>query len=321
VTGTGNKTSQVFVTSSGAKIGSYDPKYGAYNPGAPGDEIEISVNGTAKLTSTQVYGDLTAQGSIIQSGSTISGDAVANAPAEVFDDIDPLVNSLMATSKTANDNAKLAAIFGSKWVPVSGSQNYGDLIVNSGTFTVPPGTYRFRRLEITGGAKVTFDTSTAPSTICYVGSGSGTGTKNDLTVTGTGSALYVGNGTSTNGLMTVLGIDCDFNVGTGAVYGQSKTDPNNAGFAQIISLGGNSSSDDFTVAGTVYGRLYAAAHAVSVTGKMFGSALARTVKIGTNGLFAFDEGHLGTTLPANSKKVSIMATWPGGYETAPPKPY
>lgn len=316
VTGTGNKSTQVFTTSSGAKIGSYDPDYGAYNPSSPGDNVQITVNGTAKLTGTNIYGDITAQGNVNTSSSTITGTVTANAPPEDFDDIDPLVNQLMASSKITNNNAVLAGIFGTKWIPVASTQNYGDLIVNGGTYTVPPGTYRFRKLEIKGGATVTFNTIGGPTTICYVGSGAGTGTGNDLTVA-SGSKLLVNNGTTSNGLMTVLGIDCDFNVATGGVFGQSTTDPNNAGYTQVISLGGNASSDNFTVAGTVYARLYAAAHAVSVTGKMYGSALARTVTIGTNGLFAFDEGYLGTTLPANSDEVTVMATWPGGYEVAP----
>jgi len=316
VTGTGNKTSQVLTTSSGAKIASYDPDFGAYNPASPGDNVQITVNGTAKLTGTNVYGDVTTQGSIINSSSTITGTSITNSPPEDFDDIDPLVNQLMASSKVANNNAVLAGIFGTKWTPIAGTQKYGDLIVNGGTYTVPPGIYRFRKLEIKGGATVTFSTTTGPSTICYVGSGAGTGTGNDLTIAA-GSKLLVGNGATSNGLMTVLGIDCDFSVATGGVFGQSTTDPNNAGYTQVISLGGNASSDNFTVAGTVYARLYAAAHAVSVTGKMYGSALARTVSIGTNGLFAYDEGYLGTTLPANSDEVTVMATWPGGYESAP----
>jgi len=316
VTGTGNKNTQVFKTSSGAKVGSYDPDYGAFDPSAPDDNIQITVNGSVKLTGTNVYGDVTAQGSISNSSSTITGTSTTNAPAEDFDDIDPLVNQLMADSKTSNDNGVLAGIFGTKWTPIAGTQNYGDLIVSGGTYTVPPGTYRFRKFEVKSGATVTFDTSTGPSTICYVGSGAGTGTGNDLTLATNGKVL-VGNGGTENGLMTVLGIDCDFVVNSGSVFGQSVTDPNNAGYTQVISLGGNASSDNFTVAGTVYARLYAAAHAVSITGKMYGSALARTVTLGTNAIFGYDEGYLGMTLPANSDEVTVMTTFPGGYESAP----
>lgn len=148
-----------------------------------------------------------------------------------------------------------------------------------------------------------------------MGSGQGTGELNDLTLTGK-SSVTVSPGTTQNGLLTVLGPDSDFRVSGGSIYGQPLKQGDKAGFSQIISLGGNTSSDEIEVTGgsTVYGRLYAAAHKFFLNGESswYGSALARTAVMGP-AMFAVDESSLGTMLPSPTR-FQVLARW-----RAPPK--
>jgi hypothetical protein len=311
--GTGSPSSTVLQLT-GSRVDSFDPADGAYDPSNPGEDANVAARGSINLSSSTVYGDATATGTSTEDGSSrIEGDLEENVPDFAVDDIDPIVYDAMNESRTANDNSRLAAIFGSQWTPLAGSENYGNLIVTTNTtYVIPAGTYRFRRFEVRNGASVRFDTSTGPARLIYVGSGAGTGTGNDLIVTG-GSSVKVANGGTTNGLLTVLGPDCDFAITSNAVFGQSTDDPNNAGYTQIISLGGNTSSDNITASGgaKVYGRVYAAAHVFTVDGaSWYGSALTRTVNV-RNSTFAVDLGSLGTTLNDPSS-YQVLARWPAG---------
>ena len=111
----------------------------------------------------------------------------------------------------------------------------------------------------------------------------------------------------------MLGPDCDFTILSNAVFGQSTDDPGNAGYTQIISLGGNTSSDSIQASGgaRVYGRVYAAAHVFTVDSATWhGSALTRTVTL-RHSIFAVDLGSLGTTLHDPSR-YQILARWPSG---------
>jgi hypothetical protein len=206
---------------------------------------------------------------------------------------------MIAQSLASNDNSTLATLFGASWTPIGGAQNYGDLIVSGGSFVVPAGTYRFRRFEVLAGASVIFDTSTGPVNLCYIGMGTGTGTGNDLIVDGNSTVASQSGGTQ-NLLRTILGEDCDFAVTDDSRFGQNLSDPNSAGYTQIISLGGNTSSDNITASSgsQVYGRLYARAHNLSVSGgaTWYGSGVVRTATV-TGATFAVDESMLGRTIP------------------------
>ena len=108
----------------------------------------------------------------------------------------------------------------------------------------------------------------------------------------------------------MLGSNADFKVRNNSIYGQAIGDENNAGYSQIISLGGNASSDDIMAesGSNVYGRIYAAAHTLTVSGaNWFGSALVRQTVV-TNGTFAVDEGSLGTTLH-DPTKYAVLTRW------------
>jgi hypothetical protein len=313
-TGTGNVNSVVLRIENGTRVGSFDPDIAAYDPANPGQDANVAGKGGMTVTSSNVYGDITVTGNSTETASWVGGTITENAPDFPVDDIDPIVFNAMNESQTTNQNAALAGIFGSQWQPVVSGQNYGNLIVSTaGTYVIPSGTYRFRRFEVRNGARVVFDTSAGPSRLVYVGSGQGTGTGNDLTVTGTNSSVKVNSGGTNNGLLTVLGPDCDFVVTSNGVFGQSTNDPTNAGYTQIISLGGNTSSDDIkvTTGGTVYGRLYAAAHLLTVdSASWYGSALARTATL-RNATFAVDVGSLGKSL-IDPSAYEILARWPVG---------
>jgi len=311
--GTGNSSTRVihFIQST---VDSFDPANGPYDLSSPGADGNVAGKGSLQMTSSTVHGDALVTGSSHEDAtSRVTGELTETAPDFPVDDIDPIVHDAMNDSKSTNDNGKLAAIFGSQWSPRPGSENYGDLIVTTNTtYVIPAGTYRFRRLEIRNGAAVRFDTSTGPSKLVYVGSGLGTGTLNDLIVTGS-SSIKVQNGGTSNGLLTVLGPDCDFTILSNAVFGQSTDDPGNAGYTQIISLGGNTSSDSIQASGgaKVYGRVYAAAHTFTVdSATWYGSALTRTVTL-RHSIFAVDLGSLGTTLHDPSR-YQILARWPSG---------
>ncbi len=314
ITGTGNPSSSVLEVSGTTTIASYNSDQGSFDIASPGSNGNLSIDGSLTLgAGTMIYGDVNASGSLLSGlPSYVVGDLELGVPAPAIEDIDPIVSSLLTSSKTANNNSVLSGIFGAMWTSVSGSENYGDLIVTSGTYVVPSGTYRLRRFEVRDGAKVTFDTQNGPSNLIYVGSGKGTGALNDLTVDN-GSSVEINNGTTTNGLLTVLGPDCDFKVNQNSIYGRSTVDPGNSGFSQIISLGGNTSSDDImaTNNSTVYGRIYAAAHKLTVSGsKWYGSALVRTASISSS-TFAVDEGSLGGKL-VDPTTYSVLAQWQAG---------
>ena len=313
--GTGDPSDVALSLASGSKVGSYDPADGAYNPSAPGNNGNAAVNGSVTMTGTSiVYGDVNAEGTSTEDlSSDITGTLTENTAPTEIDDIDPIVNNAMTASKTSNNNAVLGGIFGSQWTAVASSQNYGNLIVSTpGTYVIPSGVYRFRRFEVKTGVTVIFDTAGGPSKLAYVGSGSGTGTGNDLIVNG-GNVKIDPQGTG-NGLLTVLGVDCDFAVSNNSIFGQAVGDTNNGGYSQIISLGGNTSSDDITIStgSKVYGRIYAAAHKFTMSGSsyLYGSVLTRTASI-TASTIAIDEGSLGNGL-VDPSNYQILARWPAG---------
>ncbi len=316
VVGTGDPSDVVFNVAGGSDVGSYNPAAGAYDPSDPDDHVSIGANGSLNVSgSSTVYGDVTSSGTVSEdAGSDVTGTVEENAPSTEIDDIDPIVTNAVTSSKAANNNAALAAIFGAQWSPVAGPENYGNLIINTpGTYVIPAGTYRFRRFEVHNGANVIFDTSGGPSKLVYVGAGKGTGIMNDLIVDGA-SSVKINPNSTTNGLLTVLGPDCDFKVSGSSVFGQAIGDTNNSGYSQIISLGGDTSSDDIVVSGgsTVYGRLYAASHLFNLgsNSTWYGSALARTITLaGSNSTFAVDEGTTGNVL-IDPTDVAILARWP-----------
>ncbi len=295
-------------------IGSFDPASGAFDPANPGTEATIAINGSLTLSGgSQIKGDVTASGTLDSgSPSDVSGTLTENGGQTPVENIDPIVLDLYDSSRTANDNGDLGAIFGVNWFPLLGPENYGDLVVaDGGTYVVPSGTYRVRRFEVRDGTTVIFDTSGGPVKFVYVGAGQGTGTLNDLTLDTAGKVLVDSGGTQ-NGLLTVLGQDTDFRVLRDSVYGQSVNDPNNSGYTQIISLGGNASADEIEIdhRSTVHGRLYAAAHNLLLKNgsEWHGSAVARTVDLNHDGIFAIDRGSLGTSVP-DSTTHDILARW------------
>ncbi len=315
--GTGSRTTVTLTLSNGSIVGSFDPEDGPFDPASPGANGHVDINGGINMSgSSDIYGNATATGSITTSGgSAISGDIESGANPIPIESIDPLINQAMTDSRLANDNGVLSGIFGSQWSPVSGTQNYGDLLVTSGTYTVPAGTYRFRRLELTGGSRVTFDTSDGQTTLCYVGSGDGTGTLNDI-ILRSGSKLLVDAGGTTNGILTIFGPNCDFDISGGSVFGQEVNDPATAGYSQMISLGGDASGDMFLVSDSeVYARLYATAHTFDLraAAKWFGSGVIRTASLsggpGAPAIFAADEGALGRGL-FDPSSFELYARWP-----------
>ncbi len=316
VVGTGNPSDVILNIGGGSEVGSYNPSLGAYDPSNPDDHVSVGANGSLNLSgNSTIYGNVTTSGTVTEgAGSDVTGTVEENSAATVIDDIDPIVLTAMTTSQVSNNNAALAAIFGAQWSPQIGPENYGNLIVTTpGTYVIPAGTYRFKRFEVHNGAQVIFDTSGGSSKFVYVGSGKGTGTFNDLIVDGASSVKVNPSGT-TNGLLTVLGPDCDFKISGSSVFGQAIGDTNNSGYSQIISLGGDTSSDDIVVrtGSTVYGRLYAASHLFSLGANCswYGSALARTITLsGTNSTFAVDEGTMGNVL-IDPTEVAILARWP-----------
>lgn len=317
VVGTGKPADVVLTIKGGSKVGSFDPDDAPYNPANPGSEGSIGANGSISITgSSTVNGNATALGTVtVAATSLVTGNTVQNGPPLPITGIDPIVQAALLTSKTTNNNAVLAGIFGPQWKPVPGAENYGDLILTTpGTYVVPSGIFRFRRFEAHKGVNVIFSTSTGPSKLIYVGAGTGTGTLNNL-ILDSGATVRIDPGSTKNGLLTVLGPDCDFFASGGSVFGQAIGDPANSGYSQIISLGGDASVDDISVTGgsSVYGRLYAAAHVLTINGgsTWYGSALARTVNIGgtTPGTFAVDVGTLGNAL-IDPSTYAILARWP-----------
>ena len=125
------------------------------------------------------------------------------------------------------------------------------------------------------------------------------------------SSVFVDSGGTSNPLLTVLGENSDFKLFSGSIWGQNPGDTTTAGYSQLISLGGNASSDDIIVdsGSTYYGRIYAAAHEVAVTSgsTFYGSVLSRTVVV-DGSTVAIDESTLGDGL-ADPSGLSVLVKW------------
>ena len=302
-----------FVAGVPSLVGSYDPNDGAFDPSDPGTSGDIAANGSLSLdSSSHVHGDAHLSGTEQSDYEAhIDGDLVENGSQTPIEDIDAIVLDKYDSSRAANDNATLAAVFGGSWTPQGGAENYGDLIVeDGGTYVVPAGTYRVRRMELLSNSTIIFDTSAGPVNLIYVGEGPGTGRGNDLTLE-SGSSVLVDSGGTSNPLLTVLGENSDFMLKSGSIWGQNPGDTATAGYSQLISLGGSASSDDIIVdsGSTFYGRIYAAAHEVSLTSgsTLYGSVLARTVVV-DGSTIAIDESTLGDGL-GDSSGLSVLAKW------------
>ncbi len=119
-----------------------------------------------------------------------------------------------------------------------------------------------------------------------------------------------------NGLLTILGKDCDFEVSGSSIFGKNLADPASGGYTKIISMGGDASQDTILATGgaAVYGRVYATAHALSVTGSStwYGSVLSRTVTVTGSGTsvarIVVDESSVGSTL-LDSGGYDLHARW------------
>ncbi len=309
-------TSAVNLTmTSDSLMASYYPEYGAFDPLTAGQVNKIGINGSAIVDASEIDGDVSMTGTLSDVDALITGIVNENAPAEPIADIDPYVIGFFEASKTANDNGALAGIFGSMWTDENpASQNYGDLMVNDGgTYIIPAGRYRFRQFQVINGSTVIFQTSTGNAEVAYVGLGQGTGTGNDLTLH-SGTVKVDPGGSTAHTFMTALGANADFKILNASSYGQAIGDENNAGYTQIISMGGNGSSDDIMASGgsTVYGRVYAAAHTFTIEGgsTWYGSALAAEA-IFNDGTLAVDLGSLGSTLQSQwgSGGAQLLAYW------------
>lgn len=315
--GTG-RTSDVTCSLSGpATIASYDSGEGSFDPLSPGDAGNLEINGRVSLSgSVTIHGDVEASGTIATSGgANIAGEITPNAGAIPIDDIDAVVYDILASSRAGNDNGVLTSIFGSQWQPLSTSENYGNLLVTSGTHRVPAGTYRFKRFEVRNGATVIFDTSTGPVHIAYIGSGDGTGSLNDIIVEAN-ATVCVDSGDTTNGLLTILGVNCDMTLGSNARYGQNLAAPESGGYTQVISMGGDASSDGISLSGgaRMFGRLYAVAHTLTLAAgsHWYGSLLARSVSVSGSAsapvVIAIDESAVGGALLDRSG-FDLHARW------------
>jgi len=164
---------------------------------------------------------------------------------------------------------------------------------------------------------VTFDTSTGPTTLAYVGQG--TGSQDDSTVKD-GSSVHVKPGNTSNGLLTVIDSECDFRVKSDSSFGQDYYDFNDydTGYSQIVIGTSNGFSDSVEVTGdsTVFGRLHAKDHQLKLEDGAFwfGSALVKSVSIRGDGddddesRFAVDEGTTGNVL-TDPTNVQFLARW------------
>ncbi len=314
VAGTGDPDDLVLELGPATMVTEYDPEDGPpLMPGTDPGNVDVRVNGGASLSFfATVEGNVTATGSVsLGMAANITGTLTENAPETPIDDrLVPIANGLLDSSKQGNDNDLLASIFGDQWNPVDGDENYGDLILDGGEYVVPSGVFRFRRLELNGGATVTFDTSLGPSKIIYVGGQD----HNDLSVKDD-SSLVVDPGGTSNGLLTILSPDSDFEVTGQSVFGQAVGDPYNAGYSQIISAGGDGSYDRIKVHqdSAVFARMYAPNHKLEMTwnSAWYGSAVVRTALImGDQTVFAADRGEQGRTL---NPDFEVFARWRDGF--------
>lgn len=310
----GDPTDVKFTITNDSLLASYFPENGAFDPLTSGEVNKLGVNGSMVTDSmSTIDGDMRVTGTL-QSGdpSVITGTLTENAAEEPVEDIDPYVNYIFEGSKTGNDNAALEAEFGDMWTPQNPSaKGYGSLIVDDGLeHTITAGVYRFRNFEVRNGSTIILDTSGGDIDLVYVGQGAGSGSGNDLTVD-QNSVVKINPGGTENGVLTVLGENADFKIMNGSSWGQAVGDENNAGYMQIISLGGNGNSDGMNATGgsTVYGRIYAAAHELTITDSTwYGSAMAGEVYI-SNSTFAVDLGTLGVTLEAQSSNAQMLGFW------------
>ena len=151
--------------------------------------------------------------------------------------------------------------------------------------------------------------------------GSGSGSGNDLVVKG--SQVLIAPGSTTNGLQTMLDPDTDMRVQSNGVFGQGSgfyADTYNAGYTQIVILGGDGNNDtiELQAESSVYGQLYAREHVVTLKGNSawYGSALVKKIAISGDlegpAMFAVDEGLTGTTI-SDPTNFQVFARWRSDY--------
>ena len=308
--GTGDSEDTALTIDSGSIVGAYDGAVESFDALSPSDG-EVHVAGSLEiLNSSTSYGDVTLSGDL-EAGipSSVSGTLTENGTVSATDDIDAIVDDHLTRSKAANDNANLTAIFGASWTPIAGTENYGDLIISgSGTYVIPAGTYRFRQINITGGATVIFDTSTAPSTLTFVGGG--TETTNDFLLENS-SKIQIDAGGSSHGLTTVMAEACDLRIDDGSQFGQEINATSSSGYHQLIGKSRNGT--DFAEVlnqSEFYGRFHAVSHGLQLSGqsKWYGSAVAKTAQVLNTSTFAIDTSAQGTGLPIAGER-RVVASW------------
>ena len=314
--GAGGPPSDVmFTMTQDSLMATYDPTAGPFDPLTAGDGANIAMNGSMNMENAgSIRGGVSLTGTLVTGDPlNISGGLTENATEQIVADIDPYVIQVLNDSQAANDNAALASIFGGMYSDSTpAGENYGSLVVNDGgTYVVPAGTYRFKKFEVRQGSTVIFDTSAGDVNLVYIGAGQGTGAGNDLIVTQS-SSVKIDPGGTENNLLTVLGTDADFKVKGGSLFGQAIGDENNAGYSQIVSMGGNFSSDDIkaSTGSSVYGRVYAAGHMMTIElgSTWYGSALVGEAVVNA-GTFAIDIGTLGADLETRALDAVLLGYW------------
>ncbi|MEM7233880.1 MAG: hypothetical protein AAF517_17010, partial [Planctomycetota bacterium] len=312
-----------YTVANGAVVGGYNSTTGTFDPANP-EDTTVRVNGSSTL-----FGGATIDGTLKTSGTftgdelLVSGGVTQSAEATGIDSISAIWNAHLAEAAAANDNASLAAIFGTSYTPVSPSGDLGDLIVDGGTYTIPAGTYRFRRFVLRNGATVTFDTSSGPSRLVYLGNNdsdydAGTGLDldgdlvEDLQVS-EGSSLLIDPGATKNGLMTVTSGDSNIEIRDSSVFGQVIGDPENGGLHQIVgtSTSGDKGADDrinVLSGSSAFGRLYTPDHPLFLEAgsRWSGSAVLRKADI--FGTFAVDTSSEGRAIKHPSV-YEVLTTW------------
>jgi len=307
----GDSGTSVIRLRAGSRIASHDPEEGPFDPEYPGDAAMLLGRGDLSLGSGVVHGDATITGTAREgAGSSITGVLTERAPDFQVEDIDSIATSSLEGSRSSNDNGSLRAIFGAQWNPALGLENYGDLIVTkSGDHVVPSGTYRFRKLEVRGGARVIFDTTGGSSRVVCAGDPWALESEDGLVVTG-GSSLMVSPGSTRNVLQVVLESGVGVSVDAGSTLGRSVEEPENGGYTQIIGRPGGSSSGEIRVSGssTAHGRVYATGHSLVIERSgWFGSALVRTVRL-IKSSFVIDTGSAGRSL-VHPTEQDVLARW------------
>ena len=120
VAGTGNSGDTVFELRGGSEVVSYDSASGAFDSNNSGDNAQVMVAGSSDLTgNTTIHGDITATGSVTTDGSAqVTGTVTENGTVTAIEDVDSVVDSVMTSSRAANDNTNLSGVFGAQWSPV-----------------------------------------------------------------------------------------------------------------------------------------------------------------------------------------------------------